>query len=93
MAHFHGTLQGARGEASHLGTKSSGISAMVHGWEGGIKVTMESVNDVDHVRISVGEHGEEHRTVLYFGPITELLSLKGRADLFFDAFKQIMTAA
>lgn len=40
MAHFIGYLQGSRGEASRLGTKKSGITASVNGWDFGIKVCL-----------------------------------------------------
>lgn len=36
MAHFIGTLQGCRGEASRLGSMDSGIEASVQGWDVGI---------------------------------------------------------
>ena len=38
MAQFRGTIQGNRGEASRLGTKSSGLVMTTNGWESGIKV-------------------------------------------------------
>lgn len=38
MAQFRATIQGQRGEASRLGSKASGISAYVNGWNSGVKV-------------------------------------------------------
>jgi len=38
MAHFRGTLQGNRGLASRLGTKTSGLTATVRGWEIGVQL-------------------------------------------------------
>lgn len=38
MAHFYGTLQGNRGEASRLGTKDSGITTYAASWEGAVRV-------------------------------------------------------
>jgi len=38
MAHFYGTLQGARGAASRLGHKSSGIRTCAASWSGAIRV-------------------------------------------------------
>tara|TARA_R100001015_G_C4633828_1_gene199309 strand:- start:3246 stop:3512 length:267 start_codon:yes stop_codon:yes gene_type:complete len=38
MAQYRGTIQGNRGEASRLGTKSSGLTMTSNGWESGIKV-------------------------------------------------------
>lgn len=34
MAHFRGTLKGARGEASRLATKNSGLRVEAQSWEG-----------------------------------------------------------
>lgn len=38
MAHFRGTIQGARGEASRLGHKTSGLTTTNNGWHQGVKV-------------------------------------------------------
>lgn len=38
MAQFQAIIQGQRGEASRLGSKKSGIDAVVRGWNVGIKV-------------------------------------------------------
>ena len=38
MAHFRGTLQGSRGEASRLGTKASGLDTTTDGWTSGVRV-------------------------------------------------------
>jgi len=38
MGHFRATIEGNRGKASRLGTKSSGIAATVNGWDCGITV-------------------------------------------------------
>jgi len=38
MAHFYGSIQGNRGEATRMGTKDSGISAHIRGWDIGAKV-------------------------------------------------------
>ena len=38
MAHYRGTIQGGRGEASRLGHKSTGIHSTVASWSGAVKV-------------------------------------------------------
>lgn len=38
MAQFRATIQGNRGEASRFGTKNSGISANINGWNKGVEV-------------------------------------------------------
>jgi len=37
MAHFYGSMNGSRGEATRCGTKSSGISAHVRSWTHGVR--------------------------------------------------------
>ena len=41
MAHFRATIQGNHGEASRLGSKSSGIKATVNGWDIGTSIYAE----------------------------------------------------
>ncbi len=43
MAHFRATIQGNRGSASRLGSKSSGLTVKANGWKSG--VTVEAVHD------------------------------------------------
>lgn len=38
MAHFYGDIQGNRGQATRMGTKSSGIDGHIRGWNIGAKV-------------------------------------------------------
>lgn len=40
MAHFYAEIQGARGEASRCGSKSSGMDGHVRGWTIGARVRM-----------------------------------------------------
>lgn len=42
MARFYGDLQGNRGEATRMGTSSSGIQAHIRGWYAGIAVVCEA---------------------------------------------------
>ena len=53
MAHFRGAIQGNRGEASRLGTKSSGICANIDGWTTGVTVNIwyDEEAGVDRVRV------------------------------------------
>jgi hypothetical protein len=51
MAQFYGTLQGARGPASRLGHKSSGLTADVNGWNVGARVEISHENGHDVVRV------------------------------------------
>lgn len=49
MAQFRATIKGNRGEASRLGTASSGVLAKINGWNGGVAV--------------VAKHSTQHRHV------------------------------
>ena len=40
MAQYRGSIEGSRGEAHRLGTKSSGIEACVASWDGAIVTEM-----------------------------------------------------
>lgn len=53
MAHFYGTVQGHRGEASRLGTRRSGLRATASGWNIGGQLDMEHVADKDRVCLLV----------------------------------------
>lgn len=60
MAHFRGTIQGNRGEASRLGTKKSGLLADLNGWNIGVKINcFVGINgeDVIHVYKTSGSNG------------------------------------
>lgn len=80
MAHFRGIIQGARGEASRLGTKR--LKTVAQAWGGEVQVTLwqETLGDTpgDYVRISVcansatyGDTLGPERT-LYYGPLSKL---------------------
>lgn len=40
MAHWRGVMWGSKGETSRLGTKDSGLSAILSGWNGEVRVTL-----------------------------------------------------
>ena len=52
MANFYGTVQGNRGMASRLGTKSSGLAVTAQSWDGSVIVRM---------------YEEDGRTIVYIG--------------------------
>lgn len=80
MARYMGTLQGARGPASRLGGKDSGLKVIAASWQGGVKVelfpkggTMGDKNppDEDWCRISfIRWHGGGTDECLYVGPVS-----------------------
>jgi len=70
MAHFYGTLQGARGQASRLGTRNSGLRIEACSWQGKVTVRLYTCNGVDHARVELGRHhGHGGQATLYDGPV------------------------
>lgn len=61
MAHFYGGIQGNRGEATRLGTKSSGLNGFLNGWNIGINVNLnyDEEEDTDIVSVYL-THGSTH---------------------------------
>jgi hypothetical protein len=41
MSHFYADIQGSRGEATRCGTKSSGMSGHIRGWNVGVRVIID----------------------------------------------------
>ena len=77
MAHFRGTLQGARGEASRLGGKGSGLVATAASWQGGVRVYLYNIDDVDMARIELRpHHGAGTSRLLYDGPVSGIETKK-----------------
>lgn len=56
MAHFYGTLQGQRGEATRLGTESSGMTVKAASWAGAIKTTLFVKDGKDCYRVEQVRH-------------------------------------
>lgn len=40
MAHFYGTIQGSRGEASRLGGKNTGLQTTAASWHGAVRTVL-----------------------------------------------------
>lgn len=62
MAHFYGSMTGARGETTRTGTKSSGISAHVRSYSHGIRADMnyspgDQGSDRAFIEITSGSNG------------------------------------
>ena len=77
MAHFYGTVQGHKGEASRTGHVDLYVTAQSS--QGSITVHLCKLGDVDEVWIAVRKHGEREETLLYRGSIADLLSMEARA--------------
>lgn len=71
MAHFYGTLQGARGETSRLGGKASGIQARVASWAGAVNVQLYDHQGEDWATVDLVPHqGKGSYRKLYEGPVS-----------------------
>ena len=66
MARFYASIQGNRGEASRIGTTSSGISGHLRGWDIGARVACEDFNGSDEVSIQLtgGSHSTTGGTLI-----------------------------
>ena len=59
MAQFKGTLSGNRGQVSRLGSKKSGMIAIVNSWNQGVKIIADHIDgeDVFTVFLTGGSNG------------------------------------
>lgn len=74
MAHFYGTLQGTRGEATRLGTQKSGLQTVAASWDGAIQVDLEYDERSGKNRYTVSErtwHGKGVSRTIAEGVIGE----------------------
>lgn len=55
MSHFYGVLRGSRGEATHCGTKNSGLTTHTASYRGGIVVRLWYDEATGEDRFSVGQ--------------------------------------
>ena len=72
MAHFYGSIQGQRGEATRLGNKNSGLQVTAASWDGAISVHLEYDEATGRNRFTVREqrwHGCGTERVLATGII------------------------
>lgn len=74
MARFYGTIQGARGPASRLGHKNSGLEVTAQSYNGDVCVFLGvTENDEDNAAICIRDHSSRTTDiVLYNGPLTKL---------------------
>lgn len=51
MSQFYASIEGGRGEVTRQGTKKSGITGHIRGWNIGARVTVLHIGGVDTVRV------------------------------------------
>ena len=73
MAQFWGTIKGARGEASRLGHKASGLDTYAASWQGAVSVRLwhdaKTGRDMAQVELTTHLGAGVHRS-LYRGPVS-----------------------
>ena len=76
MAQFRAEIQGNRGEASRLGTKSSGITTTTASWQGAVKVQLwyDEKHDRDMYMVQlIPWHGKGTSQVIVSGMVGEAI--------------------
>jgi hypothetical protein len=69
MARFLAAIQGMRGEASRLGSSSSGIRAQAQGWNTGVKVYGSTDGDLDVFNIYITGGSSDTSERLHVGTL------------------------
>ncbi len=73
MAQFYASIQGNRGGATRMGTKSSGITGHIRGWDSGFKVVCEhdrDLGDVCYVYLTKGSNNSSGRLIASYSEAT-----------------------
>ena len=88
MAHFRSTCTGHRGEASRLGTKSSGMRTTCNGWNIGATVEASYSDELqsDVIRISINHGSSNLRTA---GTIS-VTSIDGKLRILQSDFPELL---
>lgn len=73
MAHFYGTLQGARGQASRCGSRSSGIRASAQSYSGSVVASLEDTIAGTRAEVSIADGSSSSGRVIYSGPLSWLV--------------------
>lgn len=80
MAHFYAGIHGSRGEITRLGTKKSGMSAFVNGWNIGVEIwaRYDEANDCDIITITPtggSNHGNvDAKPIIIQNPVQKKLT-------------------
>lgn len=83
MAHFYASISGNRGEATRMGSKASGITGHIRGWDSGVRVNGrvdDEGRDVFDVYATGGSRGV--KSDQFIATITgDELKVTGAADI------------
>lgn len=69
MAHFIGAVEGSRGSVTRLGTPSSGIHTVAHGWNVGVNVQGRKEDDGDVFTIYADSGSNGHAAGFCIGEV------------------------
>jgi hypothetical protein len=70
MAHFYGSMTGsAKTEATRCGTKNSGISAHVRGWEVGVRLYGHAGTESDYFEVYATHGSSGNGASVYMGTV------------------------
>ena len=91
MAHFYASIQGNRGEATRMGTKSSGIDGHIRGWTSGVKVYghYDETHDFDHFDIYLSSGSNGHYSDEFIGSFRRIDGVVQKYDKNTGAYKTI----
>lgn len=70
MAHFMGGVQGNRGEATRLGSKSSGIDAWVKSWNARAVCSIRNIDDKDVISFDAETIGGNKKFIVELGNLS-----------------------
>lgn len=95
MAQFYGKIQGQRGEATRLGSKTSGLRTTAASWEGAVRVRLDHIDGAwDEARISLATwHGAGNDVRLYAGPVGRFAPTGGVCKALTDALLSLYSFA
>lgn len=70
MAHFFGSIQGNRGEATRLGSKDSGLEIVAASCQGSVRIRLFERDGIDFATVALDQwHGSGQCLTLYSGPV------------------------
>ena len=72
MAHFRGTVQGGRGEAHRLGTKTQGLITTANSWKSTVTVRYTWDNDKQDTWVTIVVSIDGNMKTIFDGSETDL---------------------
>jgi len=69
MAHFYGTVEGGKGEATRCGTTNTGMRTVCASYTGSVRCWAYVKDGVDWVQVAL-DTGKSPCRILYDGPIS-----------------------